>query len=105
MEELWRPTISMFSFVMPLKTRMILLSRWQKKLRRVGLKVWFDKFTLKVGDSLRDSIETGLFRSRYGVVIFSKHFLSKNWSKAELNGLFTREMEGHKVILPVWHKI
>jgi hypothetical protein len=39
------------------------------------------------------------------VVIFSKHFLSKNWSKAELNGLFTREMEGHKVILSVWHKI
>lgn len=76
-----------------------------KELRRVGLKVWFDKFTLKVGDSLRDSIETGLSRSRYGVVIFSKHFLSKNWPKAELNGLFTREMEGHKVILPVWHKI
>jgi hypothetical protein len=67
--------------------------------------VWFDKFTLKVGDSLRDSIETGLSRSRFGVVIFSKHFLSKNWPKAELNGLFTREMEGHKVILPVWHKI
>lgn len=76
-----------------------------RELRRVGLKVWFDKFTLKVGDSLRGSIETGLSRSRFGVVIFSKHFLSKNWPKAELSGLFTREMEGHKVILPVWHNI
>ena len=76
-----------------------------KELLKWGLNVWFDKFTLRVGDSLRDSIETGLSRSRYGIVIFSKYFLSKNWPKAELSGLFTREMVGHKVILPVWHNI
>ncbi len=75
------------------------------ELRKMGVKVWFDSFTLKVGDSLRDSIERGLSNSRYGVVIFSPHFLSKNWPKAELNGLFTREMEGHTVILPIWHNI
>lgn len=75
------------------------------ELRRWGLEVWFDRFTLKVGDSLRDSIETGLSRSRYGVVIFSESFISKFWPKAELNGLFARETGGEKVILPVWHEI
>jgi hypothetical protein len=75
------------------------------ELRKMGVKVWFDSFSLKVGDSLRDSIERGLSNSRFGAVIFSPHFLSKNWPKAELNGLFTREMDGHKVILPIWHKI
>ncbi len=74
-------------------------------LRKHGLKVWFDRFTLKVGDSLHNSIEKGLARSRYGVVVFSPKFLAKNWPMAELNGLFAREMEGHKVILPVWHKM
>lgn len=74
-------------------------------LKRYGLKVWFDKFTLKVGDSLHRSIEKGLARSRYGVVVLSPKFLAKNWPMAELDGLFGREMEGHKVILPVWHKI
>jgi hypothetical protein len=74
-------------------------------LKGYGLKVWFDKFTLKVGDSLHDSIEKGLARSRYGVVVVSRKFLAKNWPRAELRGLFEREMEGHKVILPVWHKI
>jgi hypothetical protein len=74
-------------------------------LKKYGLKVWFDKFTLKVGDSLHRSIEKGLARSRYGVVVFSPKFLAKNWPMAELNGLFAREMEGQKVILPVWHKI
>ncbi len=32
-------------------------------LRKHGLKVWFDRFTLKVGDSLHNSIEKGLARS------------------------------------------
>ena len=75
------------------------------RLREIGVKVWFDKFTLKVGDSLHDSVERGLSRSRFGVVIFSPNFLAKNWPRAELNGLFAREMDGHKVILPVWHNI
>jgi hypothetical protein len=74
-------------------------------LKRYGLRVWFDKFTLKVGDSLHDSIEKGLARSRYGVVVFSRKFLSKKWTREELNGLFARNLEGHKVILPVWHNL
>jgi hypothetical protein len=75
------------------------------ELLKSGVKVWFDKFSLKLGDSLRESIEAGLSRSRYGIVVFSPAFLSRNWPKAELNGLFGREMEGGKVILPVWHNI
>jgi TIR domain len=76
-------------------------------LRRYGLKIWYDDFELKVGDSLRTSIETGLAGSRYGIVVFSPKFLSKKkqWPKAELNALFQKEMDGHKVILPIWHKV
>jgi len=76
-----------------------------KELRKLGLKVWFDKFALKVGDSLHDSIEKGLARSLYGIVVFSPKFLSKKWTRAELNGLFAREMDGHKVILPIRHTL
>lgn len=76
-----------------------------RELKRWGLQVWFDKFSLQVGDSLRDSIETGLAQSKYGVVVFSPKFVDKNWPKAELNGLWSREMSGKKVILPIWHKI
>jgi len=38
-------------------------------LIKMGLKVWYDEFTLKVGDSLRRSIDYGLSQSRYGIVI------------------------------------
>jgi hypothetical protein len=75
------------------------------ELIKLGLKVWYDRFSLRVGDSLHDSIELGLSKSRYGVVVFSPAFFAKNWTRAELNGLFAREMDGHKVILPIWHQL
>jgi hypothetical protein len=60
---------------------------------------------LKLGDSLRQSIEKGLARSRYGVVILSRHFFEKHWPAQELNGLATREVNERKVILPIWHGV
>jgi formylglycine-generating enzyme required for sulfatase activity len=74
-------------------------------LRREGLRVWYDEFTLRVGDSLLHSIDHGLANSRYGIVILSPHFFAKQWTQKELAGLAAREVSGEKVILPVWHNI
>ena len=74
-------------------------------LRARGLKVWFDEFTLTVGDSLRRSIDRGLAHSKFGVVVISPNFLRKEWPQRELDGLVAREVAGVKVILPVWHEI
>ena len=77
-----------------------------KDLSEAGLKVWYDEFSLTIGDSLRRSIDEGLTKSSYGVVILSPAFFSKNWPQHELDGLVSREMGGEpKVILPVWHKV
>jgi hypothetical protein len=70
-----------------------------------GAKVWYDKFTLKVGDSLRKSIDNGLANSRYGIVILSEPYFKKFWTGEELNGLFAKQEDGKKVILPLWHKV
>lgn len=74
-------------------------------LKENGFSVWYDEFELKIGDSLRKKIDAGLINSRYGIVIISPSFVKKNWTEYELNGMVTREMNGHKVILPIWHKI
>lgn len=76
-----------------------------RALRARGLSVWFDELTLIVGDSLRRSIDRGLARSRFGVVVISPYFLDKEWPQRELDGLAAREVDGTKVILPVWHNI
>ena len=77
-----------------------------EKLRELGFKVWYDEFQLKVGDSLRRSIDKGLANSKFGIVVLSSAFFAKNWPQYELDGLVARETSGNgKVILPLWHKV
>jgi hypothetical protein len=74
-------------------------------LRAKGLRVWYDEFTLSLGDSLSSSIDQGLAGSRFGVVILSPSFFLKKWPRRELDGLTAKELSLGKVILPVWHKV
>jgi len=74
-------------------------------LNVAGLKVWYVDSALKLGDSLRESIDHGLVHARLGVVILSNHFFEKQWPDEELNYLAIREVSGKKVILPVWYKV
>jgi hypothetical protein len=76
-----------------------------EQLGKEGLRVWLDANELTLGDSLRRKIDHGLVQSRYGVVILSPAFFSKEWPQNELNGLFALESRRNKVILPVWHQV
>ena len=69
--------------------------------------VWYDEFSLKVGDSLRASVEKGLKECKRCVLIITKNFLSnEGWTKREFDSIFTRELiERSNVILPVWHEV
>jgi hypothetical protein len=75
-------------------------------LREQHIEVWYDEFSLRVGDSLRRSIDLGLSQSRFGVVVLSPHFFNKQWSQWELDGLVARHNSGSSdVILPIWHQV
>jgi hypothetical protein len=74
-------------------------------LQDAGLSVWYDEFSLKVGDNLRRAIESGLSCSKRGVVIVSPAFLRKAWPQRELDTLIARESHEEQIILPVWHGI
>jgi hypothetical protein len=74
-------------------------------LRGRNVKVWYDEFSLGWGASLRRSIDVGLARSRFGIVVLSEFFFKKEWTQRELDGLFALEMDGRSRILPIWHKI
>jgi TIR domain len=76
-----------------------------RHLQHLGLQVWYDEFELKLGDSLRRSIDSGLRQSRFGVVVLSKAFFAKQWPQYELDSLVAREIEEGRVILPIWHGV
>jgi hypothetical protein len=74
-------------------------------LTEEGLRVWYDDFELKIGDSLRRKIDQGLSRSRVGLVVLSRSFIRKGWTNYELDGIVTRTVTGEQVLLPIWHDI
>ena len=77
------------------------------QLQKFMCPVWYDEYSLKVGDSLREQIEKGLKECRKCILILTPNYLSnKGWGKKEFNSVFTRELiENQNVILPVWHGV
>jgi uncharacterized protein DUF1883/TIR domain-containing protein len=74
-------------------------------LQAQGLRVWFDEFELRIGDSLRRKIDAGIARSRFGIVVLSHAFFAKDWPQYELDGLVTMSVSGKQILLPLWHEI
>jgi hypothetical protein len=72
-------------------------------LQEAGAAVWYDRFELKIGSSLREKIDEGLALSKYGIVILSPNFFAKQWPKAELAGLVSNAT--WSCLLPVWHRV
>ena len=74
-------------------------------LKSEGLKVWYDEFEMKIGDSLRRKIDKGLANSRFGIVVLSKDFIRKGWTNYELDGIITKSVSDEQVMLPIWHNL
>ena len=70
-----------------------------------GLEVWYDEFSLRIGDSLRQKIDKGLATSRVGLVVLSPAFIDKGWTNYELDGIVTKAVSGEQILLPIWHNI
>lgn len=75
-----------------------------QRLAALNCPVWYDEFSLCVGDRLRESIEKGLKQVGKCILIVSPHFLSNaGWSRAEFDSIFAREIiQGKDILLPVW---
>ena len=74
-------------------------------LGRLGVSLWYDEVSLKLGDSLSGSIDRGIAKSRNGIIVVSPAFLGKKWPEAELHALMTRRVEDKLQLLPIWHRV
>ncbi len=74
-------------------------------LGRLGVSLWYDEISLKLGDSLSGSIDRGIAKSRNRIIVVSPAFLGKKWPEAELHALMTRRVEDKLQLLPIWHGV
>ena len=55
-------------------------------LDQLDVRVWYDEFSLELAQSISRSIDRGLAGSKFGLVVLSKTFFSKQWPERELEG-------------------
>lgn len=69
--------------------------------------VWYDEYSLKIGDSLRESIEKGIKEASKCILILTPNYLNnEGWTKTEFNSIFTRErIFNERIILPIWYQV
>lgn len=71
-------------------------------LRTNNVPVWYDKWELKVGDSLNSKIAEGIDASDWLVVVLSEYSVKSDWVEKELNAALSIELERKGVfVLPV----
>ena len=77
------------------------------RLSSMLVPVWYDEFSLRVGDSLRESIERGLKECHRCILVITPNFLSNGgWTKREYDSIFTRELvEQKRLVLPIWRDV
>ena len=87
--------------------KVLIASKIAKGLSSRLYPVWYDEYSLKIGDSLRESIESGIKEAHKCILILTPNFLSnKGWSKTEFNSIFTRGLiMKEKIVLPVWYNV
>lgn len=74
-------------------------------LRRVGVNVWFDKWEIKVGESLTWKIEQGIRGNEHLIIVLSPEAISSEWVRSELGAAWAKQMQQKKVVvLPILYR-
>jgi len=73
------------------------------EMRSLNCPIWYDEYTLKLGDNLKEKIDEGIDNTKYSIVILSKNYITnKTWANYEFNSIFNQEKN---IIIPVWHDV
>ena len=74
-------------------------------LQDAGIRVWYDALEMEWGKSLRAQIDNGIKRSKYCILVLSKHFFAKKWTNRELDGILAKENVTGATPLPIWYQV
>jgi hypothetical protein len=67
------------------------------ELRSSGLRVWFDEWELKPGDSIASRIDQAVSTSDMLLVLLSPRSIESRWVQSELNAALSRELKSRAV--------
>jgi len=76
-----------------------------KDLNNLGINVWYDKYQIKVGESILWKIDEGIKESEYLGIVISKEALKSEWVKTEIAAAWQKQVEQKgKFVLPIYYR-
>jgi hypothetical protein len=79
-----------------------LVTRFAEDLRARKVSLWYDRWEMRPGDTLRERISDGIARARTFMVLLTPASLGSDWVNYELNVGMLREIEGARLrVVPV----
>jgi len=76
-------------------------SQFAKDLRDQAHKVWIDEEDIKLGETIRRSIEKGIENTHFLIFLVSKSSIASEWCQRELDIALQKETESNTVVLPL----
>ncbi|MDT2673339.1 TIR domain-containing protein [Enterococcus malodoratus] len=82
------------------------IDKLEASLKKEGFSIWRDKSNIGWGQSIRQSIDNGLLKSKFGLIVISSKYIEKYWTGYELDGILNKESStGRQMVLPLWHNV
>lgn len=76
-----------------------------RDLERLGIRVWFDKYEIKVGESILWKIDEGIRESEYLGIVISKEAWESEWVKTEIAAAWQKQVQQKgKFVLPIYYR-
>ena len=75
------------------------------QLLRIGASVFYDEYSIGLGQSLTASINSGMSRANCVVVVLSASFFEKAWTNSELQAALNLHVGGDTRLVPIYHGV
>ena len=83
-----------------------LIEELYQSLKKLGVKIFYDKEELEWGDNWKDRILNGTEKAEFAIIVISENFFDREWTEIELVEFLNRQnRNGQKLILPILHNI
>lgn len=76
-----------------------------RDLERLGISVWYDKYEIKVGESILWKIDEGIRESEYLGIVISREAWESEWVKTEISSAWQKQVsQKGNFVLPIYYR-
>lgn len=76
-----------------------------RDLQRLGIRVWYDKYEIKVGESILWKIDEGIRSSEYLGIVISREAWESEWVKTEIASAWQKQVKQKgNFVLPIYYR-